>query len=51
VIFLEGRAPARPRHLFVFFGLWNGVKKLLLHILEMRRKETPPSLAPSPISG
>jgi len=32
--------------IFVFFGLWNGVKKLLLRILEMRRKEPPENLAP-----
>ena len=35
---------------FVFFGLWNGVKNLLLRILEMRRKE-PPSNPEPPDSG
>jgi hypothetical protein len=31
---------------FVFYGLWRGTQSLLLHILEMRRKEPPENLAP-----
>ncbi len=32
--------------IFVFFGLWHGIKNLLLRILEMLRKEPPENLAP-----
>jgi hypothetical protein len=37
--------------IFVFFGLWNGIKGLVLGILEMRRKEPPADPADSEPPG